>query len=234
MKVAILQCDEVLDKFQPQFGHYHDMIRNMFKIAGEAFEFDCFDCQQQHYPEDIHAYDFYITTGSKAGAYEDLPWIHRLIEFVRQLDAEQKKLIGICFGHQIIALAKNKAVRQSPKGWGIGVAVNRIVTSPEWIKQKATEINIIVSHQDQISSLPEEAVVIAESDFCPYFIVQWNGHFLSVQGHPEWHTDYSAALINDRRSIIPVDRVNSALLSLRIKPDNALFVSWILDFIALQ
>jgi GMP synthase (glutamine-hydrolysing) len=79
--------------------------------------------------------------------------------------------------------------------------------------------------------LPEGAVVIAESDFCPFFMVQWNDHFLSVQGHPEWNRAYSRSLMNERRAIIPPERIETGLESLSIKPDNELLARWIIDFV---
>jgi hypothetical protein len=100
------------------------------------------------------------------------------------------------------------------------------------MSEKKSELNIIVSHQDQITALPADALVIAESGFCPFFMVQWSSHFLSIQGHPEWQREYSRTLINDRRAIIPAERVAAGLDSLSIKPDSQLFVRWILDFVS--
>ncbi|MFN2355129.1 MAG: GMP synthase [Desulfopila sp.] len=234
MKIAILQCDDVLDKFQPQFGHYRDMIRRMFlrnDIAASPLQFDDFVCRQGHYPKDRDSYDLYITTGSKASVYDDVPWIAQLIDFVRQLDRRGKKLIGICFGHQIIAMACRGMVEKSGRGWGIGVAVNRIVATPAWMRETKEYLNIIVSHQDQITTLPEDALVIAASDFCPFFMVQWNDHFLSIQGHPEWNRAYARALINERRALFTTGQMAAGLQSLDMKPDNELFYRWILDFV---
>ncbi|MGB3210685.1 MAG: hypothetical protein WBB19_08285 [Desulforhopalus sp.] len=234
LRVAILQCDDVLEKFQPQFGHYPDMIRQMFALVDQvdgSFEFKIFDCRQGHYPDDIDDHDVYVTTGSKASVYDNERWIQQLIHFVDHLNRHKKKLIGICFGHQIIAMACSGRVEKSTRGWGIGVGVNRIVATPRWMSEETNELNIIVSHQDQITTLPDDALVIAESDFCPYFMVQWSDHFLSIQGHPEWNRDYSRTLINDRRTIIAPERIESGLESLSIAPDNRLFVRWILDFL---
>lgn len=231
MKVAILECDDVLEKFQPKFGHYRDMIRHMFGHLDTPFEFEVFDCRLGHYPENIDGYGFFITTGSKTSVYENKPWIQQLIKFVQHLDKHKKKLIGICFGHQAIAMAFDGMVEKSEKGWGVGVSVNRIVTIPDWMREKRKELNIIVSHQDQITSLPEEALVIAESDFCPFFMVQWNNHFLSIQGHPEWNSAYSRTLINNRRGLIPAERIAEGFASLDITPDNRLFTRWIMDFV---
>ncbi len=231
MKVAILQCDDVLEQLQPQYGSYSNMIIQMFEVIDIELAFEIFNCQLAQYPNDINAFDFYITTGSRAGVYENEQWIHQLISFIQTLDKAKKKLIGICFGHQIIAMAKNQQVQQSEKGWGIGIAVNRITTTPEWMNDKKPELNIIVSHKDQVNSLPEEALIIAESDFCPFFVVQWNNHFLSIQGHPEWNTDYSKSLMHERREIIPQKSLQKGLQSLTKKPDNALFTRWMIDFV---
>lgn len=235
MKVAILKCDEVLEELQPQFGDYSDMIQRMFDVIDDAFEFEIFDVRQSMYPQDINTYDFYITTGSKVGVYEDIPWIQGFIEFIQLLDRQKKKLIGICFGHQAIAKAFGSTVEKTDKGWGIGVAVNRIVARPDWmqneLKENKSELNIIVSHQDQLITLPKQALVIAESDFCPYFIVQWNSHILSIQGHPEFSSDYSRAMMDRRKAIIPPQRIKAGLDSLSIEPDNALFTRWIMAFV---
>jgi len=231
MRVAILQCDDVLEKFQPEFGSYVGMIEQMFESIDGAFYFDSYDCRKQQYPDDLDVYDFFITTGSRASVYEEEAWIQTLIDFVRRLEKEQKKFIGICFGHQILAIAFKARVEKSGKGWGIGVATNRIVYTPQWMAEKRKNINIIVSHQDQVITLPEGAKVIAESDFCPFFIVQWNEQFLSIQGHPEWNRAYSKALMNERRKIIPQPVIDTGFGSLVKKPDNDSFIRWIIDFI---
>ncbi len=231
MKVAILQCDHVPEKFQPRFGNYPEMVERMFEGNGSSFSFDTYDCQKGNLPADIDGYDFYITTGSKASVYETKDWIQQLTCFIQELDKRKKKLIGICFGHQLIARALNGKVERSDKGWGIGIATNRIVSHPPWMNDKSSQINILLSHRDQITSLPEDTCVIAESDFCPFFIVQWGEHFLSIQGHPEWNTKYCQALISDRRNIIDPDRFNAGINSLTLTPDNAQFIRWIISFV---
>lgn len=231
MKIAILQCGEVPKDSESQTGCNTEMIKAMFDGIEGSFEFESFHCQDGCYPDDIDDYDFYITGGSKAGVYEDKEWIQRLIKFVRQLDKKKKKLIGICFGHQIMAMACDGMVEKSEKGWGLGVAANRIVSNPEWTSEKKDALNLLVSHQDQIINVPDDAKIIAESDFCPFFVVQWNDHFLSTQGHPEWNREYSEILLTRRKGTIPDQLFESARSSLHTKPDNTLFARWVMDFV---
>ncbi len=231
MRVALLQCDEVLEKFRPQFGSYGQMIRRMFSCVDDSIQFDGYDCRAKQYPDDLDAYDFFITTGSRASVYDPEDWIRTLVEFIRRLAREKKKFFGICFGHQLMAIALEGRVEKSPKGWGIGVAANRIVSRPSWIDEEKADLNIIASHQDQIIALPEGATVIAESDFCPFFMVQWNGYFISIQGHPEWHRDYAKTLMHERRAIIGPTVIEAGLQSLAKKPDNDYVARWIINFV---
>lgn len=231
MRVAILQCGNVSENFQPRFGDYPEMVKNMFVGLAPPLAFDTYDCQLGQLPAHIDAYDFYITTGSKASVYEDAEWIRDLIRFIQMLADHKKKLIGICFGHQLIAMARQGKVEKSAKGWGVGIARNRVTCSPAWMSENPAAINILASHQDQICELPETAQVIAESDFCPFFIVQWDKYFLSIQGHPEWQSAYAKTLMEDRREIIPADKIAEGIESLQVEPDNALFARWVIEFV---
>ena len=231
MKAAILKCDEVLPIFRPPFSDYSDMICAMFAGQDAGIEFDIFDCQAGQYPDQPELYDFYITTGSRAGVYEHSPWIQQLITFVQLLHEKHKKLIGICFGHQVMAEALGGKVEKSNKGWGIGIATNQIVATPDWMQPATSVLKILASHQDQVVELPPGARVIAQSEFCPYFFVQWSDHFISIQGHPEWQSEYSRALMNYRKDIIPPDTISAAQETLDQPPDNRLFTQWMLHFI---
>jgi len=231
MKAAILICDQVMDKLAAKHGQYGQMIRQMFADTKTDIEFEPFNCQAGEYPIDIDDFDFFITSGSKASAYDDEKWIKQLILFVQRLDQAKKKLIGICFGHQIIALARGGKVKKSDNGWGVGMSHNQVIKQPSWMQQKPQDLKILVSHQDQVTQIKGNHEIIAGSDFCPHFIVQWDQHFLSIQGHPEWQNSYSEDLIHARSNIIPAEKVEVGLQSLADKSDNSLFTEWVLAFV---
>ncbi len=231
MKAAILQCDHVLDLFLPTFSDYDTMVKNMFHAVDADIDFDVFDCQQMEYPPHPEIYDFFVTTGSRSGVYEDEAWIRRFIDFIRELDQKRIKLVGICFGHQAIAEACGGKVENSAKGWGIGLSQNRIIQSAPWLDPELQSLRLLVSHQDQVIKLPAQARVIAASEFCPFYLVQWSDHFLSVQGHPEWRREYSRTLIEFRRGLLPAETVQTGLASLAEAPHNREFTRWALNFV---
>jgi len=231
MKVAILQCDDVLDKFQPDFGNYPGMVMHMLKQVRDDVSFHTFDVRNNDYPCVLSDWDLYVITGSKTSVYDGSEWIAGLVDCVQRLDEQALKVFGICFGHQIMALAKGGRVEKSDKGWGVGVATNQVIKSAQWMGSEIpANFNLLVSHQDQVVDLPAEVTVLAKSEFCPYFMVQWSRHLLSIQGHPEWCHEYSRGLINDRRHIIPENTVLAAIDSLTQTLDNTLLANWVVSF----
>lgn len=230
MKVGILQCDDVLEKFQPEFGNYPQMFQQMMLEAQGNLEFAVYDVRAGEYPEDLDECDGYITTGSRHGVNDGLPWVDALEAFVRKLDQAKKKYVGICFGHQLLAKALGGTVVRSERGWGVGVSFNQITQAQEWMEPAQTAIDLVVSHQDQVSELPQNTEVLAASQFCPYYMIQVGEHMLGIQGHPEFSRPYSAALTNERRDRIPPNRVREALTSLTAEVDDTLLIRWILNF----
>jgi GMP synthase (glutamine-hydrolysing) len=231
MKIGLLQCDSVLDSLQGKHGNYPAMFRDLFKSVDDSIEITIFNVIEGEYPEDIHAFDGYVTTGSRYGAEDDLPWINELITFVQRLYRENVKLVGICFGHQVIAKALGGQVVKSDKGWGVGVSVNEVANQLDWMQPTKAEMKLIVSHQDQVVQLPEGSQVLAASDFCPAYMYQVGECFLSVQGHPEFSKSYSNDLMESRRDRIPHDVIETGQASLEQDIDDELMTQWIINFL---
>ena len=96
-----------------------------------------------------------------------MPWIHALKEFIKALDQNKKKLIGVCFGHQIIAEALGGSVRKSPNGWHAGVDSISLNKDAVEYGIQGKKYNLVFSHQDEVERLPKNAILIAESVSCP-------------------------------------------------------------------
>lgn len=134
----------------------------------------------------------------------------------------------------MIAKALGGVVEKSDKGWGIGISFNQIVGRKPWMEPYQDRLNIIASHQDQIIRLPNSVKieVLASSSFCPYYLLMVGEHFISVQGHPEFSKEYSAALMDFRQKLIPAERIQDGQISLQADVDDQLMARWIVSFIA--
>lgn len=227
--VGILNADELALEVENKFGNYSDMFQQLFQNS--PFVFKSYQVTQEIYPTDINECDAYLITGSKFSAYENITWIIKLKEFIKELHRQNKKLIGICFGHQIIAEALGGQVTKSSNGWGVGLMDSEIICNKPWMEPKIPSYALLISHQDQVEKLPEHAICIASNHFCPNSSFQLNENILTFQGHPEFSKEYLLQIINMRRKVIGEDIYRSALSSIDNKADTSIIISWIENFI---
>ena len=224
MKLAILETGRPPAALAERFGDYPAMIGRML---GSGFDADRFDVAAGDLPADPNSYDAYLITGSPAGIYDPLPWIEPLKEFLRA--AKDQKLVGICFGHQIMAEALGGRVEKSDKGWGIGLQRYDIDRVEPWMDEVAA-IAVPASHQDQVVHQPPNTEVIASSPFARFAALVWMDRpAISVQFHPEFEPDYAKALIAARRDKMPDP--DGAIASLDKSNDNDVVAAWIRRFL---
>ncbi len=230
MKIGLLLCDNVHESLQSTHGNYPGMFESLLKKQDPDIEMITYRVIDHHFPDDISECDHWIISGSRHSANDEFSWIRELERFVQKLYIKKRKLAGICFGHQVIARALGGKVVHSEKGWGVGVSENRMIQKKSWVSSPPDSLNLLVSHQDQVSKLPESTEVIASSDFCPYYMLQYGQCFISVQGHPEFSKKYSADLMTFRRDTIPDDRIEQGFKSLALEVDSDTFCQWLLNF----
>ena len=231
MKLGILRTDTVHPEFAARFGEYPDMFMRLLGGLDPSLEFCVYHVEREVYPEAIDEVDAYLITGSKFSVYDDDPWIHRLTDFVRKLYARRKKVIGICFGHQMIAHALGGEARKSPRGWGVGLHRHRFHRRPDWLDDGAPEFRILVSHEDQVTRVAPGMEVLAGSGFCENAVCQIGDHILTFQGHPEFDPGYAREIMRHRREKIGEDTYQTGMASLSEAPESERIGRWILAFL---
>jgi len=223
MKLAILETGRPPGALATEFGDYPAMFGEM--LGGE-FEVESLDVQAGQLPAN-RGHHAYLITGSPAGVYDPLPWIEPLQQFIR--DADGARMVGVCFGHQVMAEALGGHVEKSDKGWGAGLHRYSILRSEPWIDTAGT-IAIPASHQDQVIVQPPNTEVVAASEFTPFAALAWTGRpAISFQFHPEFSPAFAKALIEQRYDIVPDP--DAAIASLDAPNDNARVAGWIKRFL---
>ena len=225
MNVGILETGRPPGDLAARFGDYPAMFA---RLLGTGFETAAYDVAAGRFPSRPDAHRAYIVTGSPAGVYDDLPWIEPLKTFLRDANGNSK-LVGICFGHQIMAEAFGGRVEKSDKGWGVGLQTYEVAGRAPWMDD-ARRIAVPVSHQDQIVAQPPATTILAASDFTPFGLLAYDGRpAISMQFHPEFAPDFAKALIEARREALPdPDR---AVASLDAPDDRARVAGWIRRFL---
>ncbi len=231
MKLGILKTDTVRAEWAPKFGQYPDMFIALLGQLDPDIEFVVYDVESGQLPADPDEVDAYLITGSKASVYDDLPWIAPLKDFVRELHRRRKKLVGICFGHQLIADALGGKTEKSPRGWGVGLHRHRFNTAPQWHDQQDMDLHILVSHQDQVVTPAPGSKVLAGSEFCENAVCQIGDHILTFQGHPEFVPEYSREIMAFRRDKIGEKAYSQGVASLINEHQGERVARWLLAFL---
>ncbi|MEH6677799.1 glutamine amidotransferase-related protein [Phenylobacterium sp.] len=230
MKLGILKTGTPPAPLEAQFGGYPSMFQAL--LGPEAHDYVVFDAEAGELPATPEACEAYLVTGSSAGVYDPLPWIEDLSTFLRAA-RRRAGLVGVCFGHQIMAQAFGGQVIKSPKGWGVGLHTYEVTDPAAWM-DRAAPIAVAASHQDQVVAPPPGARVVAASGFTPFGMLAYDDQpAISIQLHPEFEPAYAKALIEARRGSRYDDAQADQAVASYAAPNDALRVGgWIDAFLA--
>lgn len=227
LRIGLLLCDHLDDDVAAQVGDYTELFPAIFEPAG--VDLRVYEVTRGELPQSLEECDGWIVSGSRRSTYEDEQWIHDLEELVRRLVDERRKLVGICFGHQMTAQALGGTVERADVGWGVGVKSFEVIAPPTWM-EPVEEFTVLMSHRDQVTVLPEGAELIATAEYCPVGAYRIGDHVFCVQGHPEFVPELSRILMGKRRDVIGGDVVDTALATLDGRIDGGRIVAWMAEF----
>ena len=221
MKIGILVTGHPPDELYDQFGEYDGMFRKL--LDGNGFEFETFAVVDNQFPSSIEDADGWVITGSRHGAYEDHPWIPPLEELIRAIRDAGQPLIGVCFGHQIIAQALGGTVEKFQGGWAVGR------TSYDF---DGDTVTLNAWHQDQVTRLPKGACVLGSNDFCKNAMVAYGDTIWTVQAHPEYGDDFISGLVRTRgKGVVPNNLLQDALNRANGQDDNSAIGRYMAEFL---
>jgi len=231
LRIAILETGRPPEPLEPRFGRYPEMFQDLLgRDGGRSFR--SYAVTEGDWPTP-GAFDAILITGSPAGAYDPLPWIEPLKTFLRA--SRGLPMVGVCFGHQIMAEAFGGHVEKYSGGWSIGLHRYHVVERQPWMDDDA-EFAIPASHQDQVVVQPPDTHVVARSDFTPFAALAWQGFpAITFQGHPEFDPSFAAALIEARSGVrFEQAFAAAAVRSLGQPNDNRRVGLWIDRFLELN
>ena len=200
MLIGILQTGLAPEALSEELGDYPDLFAQL--LEGNGFTFRSFRVVDGVFPTTVRDCDGWLITGSRHGAYENHPWIAPLEQFIRDSFAAHVPMVGVCFGHQIIAQAMGGKVELYAGGWAVGAT--------DYDFDGAT-MTLNAWHRDQVTQVPKGAKVIASNDFCANAVLLYEGHALTMQPHPEFRPEFVDGLIRTRgKGVVPDDLMATA------------------------
>ncbi|KAI0247387.1 class I glutamine amidotransferase-like protein [Lactifluus subvellereus] len=221
-RLALLVCDIPIPAVVKDHGEYpmifNRLLRTSLPDGFVDFTLDSYDVRYaMEYPTAslLDTFDGIIITGSAASAYEDAEWINKLVSWVADLAMHKPciKIIGICFGHQIVARALGGECVSNGGKWE--VAITEVILTD--LGQRifgAPTLNIQQMHRDHVPAVPPSFHLLGSTTTTRnQGMVQFSDpdtplpapnvpipqiHILTLQGHPEFTEEIVKEVIKAR------------------------------------
>jgi GMP synthase-like glutamine amidotransferase len=226
MRVGLLECDHVSERFRHLSGDYADM----FGAILSDVDLVPYDVCNGAVPASPSECDAWLCTGSRRSVYDADGWIGPAAAFVRDVRDSGVPFVGVCFGHQLLAHALGGEVEKAAYGWGVGVRPVRVVRTEAWMKPAQEHLQLHFMHQDQVVRPPDDAVVLGCTDHCEVAMFRV-GDMLGMQAHPEFTVAYADALLADRTERVGGDRAEEGRRSLTTPTDENVVARWMTTFL---
>ncbi len=228
MRIGLLMVGHVAPTSVHIAGDYPELFAGLLGRAD--VELVRYDLDESRFPDSLAECDGWLMSPSRCSVVDSHPWIADARRLVRDLLAQERPYVGICFGHQLAAQALGATVARATGGWEVGVQDYEIVAPRPWMIPVHSTVSLIASHEDQVLELPTGAELMARSTGCPIAGMTIGPRAWTLQPHPEFTPELADDLLALRVELIGAEKVDRARLSLR-RPLNRLDVGrWIARF----
>lgn len=233
MILTIIELDQCTAALQPRFGRYPPLFPLMFQTTSASFSYRHTYLLDGEPLPDLVDLEGIIISGSGTHVYDSHPWMDPLFDFTRKAYDRDIPLLGVCFGHQVMAEALGGKVEKSEKGRGIGRHVYKFSSKLDCFKDIPDSVAIAASHFDQVIEPPAGSEVFLSSKFTPNAgLIYQNGTAISLQPHPEITVDYARAILEQRRgNQISVPDADSAINSYARPLDRLVVAQGLANFL---
>lgn len=228
-RIGLLVCGHVHPDARNLGGDYPELFSSLFNPHG--FEVVPYAAEDGILPDSVHECDAWLTSPSRASVTDDHPWIGGVSEFLVEAVRHEAPVVGICFGHQLLAHALGGRVERAAVGWGIGVKTYQVVAQLPWMDPPLEKLRLVASHEDQVTRLPDGAEPFLTADYCPNAGYTLGERCVAMQPHIEFDQRLSGRLMTIRRDITPAPILEAARATLHRPIDRLAVTRWFVNLI---
>jgi len=203
---------------------------DLLQPLNSSAQFDVYFTSKNQFPKHIEEYDAILVTGSPCSVHDRHDWIARLIELVRDAHERRLRIVGSCFGHQLLARAFGGDVGHNENGWVIGNYPVHISGEYAWMQPVAGTTGLYHFNKERVTRLPRGAVAFARTDEYDDYGFTLEDNILSFQGHPEQPHRAMVNFLNTTDSLTPRVRAKAERYIAAGEPDAHIWSEWMMRF----
>lgn len=205
-------------------------FRVLLQPENPAAKLDAYHVSKDSFPASVDDYDGFLVTGSPCSVHDEHEWIGRLADFAREAVSSGKRVIGSCFGHQLLAKAFGGEVGRNEHGWLIGNFAVRITRECGWMRPAARVTGMFHFNQERVTRLPPGAQAFARTDDYADFGFTIGDGVLSFQGHPEQSRLSMRNFLDTTTGLSAGQYERAAVNIAAAEPDSKVWSAWMMRF----
>jgi GMP synthase (glutamine-hydrolysing) len=221
-KLCIIKTGSAPEPVKKRFGDFEDMILRKSGISAKLSQvYPVYQNKTLPLLEETAAV---IITGSKAMVTDPLDWSVLVSKWLVAIAEKGVPVLGICYGHQLIAQTFGGVVDYNRNGEEIGkiqVSLTGKATFDPLFKAMPNVFSSFAKHFQSVVKLPQDAVLIARNNFEPHHAFSLFGYIWGVQFHPEFTADIMRSYIDFDKKRLLCEGRNVKTLYDEINEDNS-------------
>ena len=204
-RLLIIKLGDTMPHMRDRLGDFEDWISHGLRHSGKVLDIEVCDPRQGDVLPPVHAnvqtdtgLAGVVVTGSHAMVTDREGWSEHTACWLRDAVANGLPVLGICYGHQLLAHAMGGTVTNHPGGLEVG-------TKTIWLTDESADDPLFgplpshwpvqVAHAQSVAELPPGAVLLAHNRFEPHHAYRIGDCAWGVQFHPEFDLDITRAYI---------------------------------------
>ncbi len=217
-KILIAKTGSTYPEVRAEHGDLQNWIINSIKT--DPADFEIIEVFKTTRLPELKNYSGIIITGSHSDVTDPEPWIQNLSEWIQVAKKYTLPVLGICFGHQLLAQAFGGKVDFHPKGQELGyinVRLNKEGGKDRLLGILPSDFFAYANHAQTIKTLPRNALTLAYNDFDKTHAFSLNDHIWGVQFHPEYTGEIMKAQIRAQRKTLLKNGKNPEFIISQVK-----------------
>jgi GMP synthase (glutamine-hydrolysing) len=206
----ILKAGSKLPSLADVAGDFHDWILHAMQPAD--FPVNIIDARHTDPLPDMQDIAGIVVTGSSAMVTDKEPWSERAADWLRHAVDSNTPVLGICYGHQLLAYALGGKVSDNPAGIEVGTVATTLsaeAKDDELFKGLSSPLKVQASHKQSVRLLPTHAIRLASSVMEANHAFRFGDRVWGLQFHPEFDAQITRHYVNHYRSALRAQGANA-------------------------